>query len=124
MSDKTEIRASVIYVCGLNPNPVVELERLTSVKNSQGNYMPAVRSLAMAPGGQEYAVKFPIFSFDVSSDSQFEETRQLFHQRIDRTFDEYRERWEKMQEQTAKAQTIKEALTAKKEGISEKTAEE
>lgn len=118
MSDTPEIKASVIYVCGLNPNPVVELERLTSVKNSQGSYMPAIRTLAMVQNGQEYAVKFPVFSFDISSEEQFEETRKLFHQRIDRTFDEYRTRWEKTKEQaaerSAKAKTIREVVAEKK----------
>lgn len=109
-----DIKASVVYACGLNPNPVIELDRLTIMKNSQGQYMPAIRANALALNNQEYAVKFPVFSFDVSNEEQLEEARKLFHQRLDRTFDEYKERWAKMQDTSGKPKTVKEAIEEKK----------
>lgn len=100
MSDSLDIRAAVVYMCGLTPNPVIELDRLTTVKNSKGHFMPAVRANALSSGG-EYVVKFPVFAFDIASEEQFEETRRLFIERINRTFDEYKQNWIKAKESSS-----------------------
>lgn len=104
----SEIKASVLYACGLNPNPVVEIDRITTIKNSQGQFMPAVRTQATLANNQEYTVKFPVFCFDITTDKGFEDARRLFHERLDRTFDEYKTKWTQMQENSAQAQ-LKEA---------------
>lgn len=111
MSDSKEIKASISFVCALNPNPVVEFDKLTCVRNSQGNFMPAVRACCALGGGREMYSRMPIFSFECFGEDKIEEARTLLHERIDRTFDEYKRQWDlkvkELEEAAAKRQPMR-----------------
>jgi len=88
------LKATVVFVCGLNPHPVTKLVDVNSVR--VGNvFAPAVHGKARLPDNvREYEVDFPIAVADADSAERLEELRKAFHERIDHTFDAYLKKWE------------------------------
>jgi len=88
-----ELKATAVFVCGLNPHPVTRLDDITSIR-AGGMFVPAVHSRARLPDGvREYEVDFPIFVGDSDTLERFEKMRGDLHARIDRAFDAYIEKW-------------------------------
>jgi len=114
------LKATVVFVCGLNPHPVTKLVDVNSVR--VGNvFAPAVHGKARLPDNvREYEVDFPIAVADADSAERLEELRRAFHERIDHTFDAYLKKWEEaskmIEKREGKTVSLADALRKKKEG--------
>lgn len=119
-----EIKASIVYAVGIAPNPITKFDKLISAKIASGIFTPAIVAKAALPpdGYQEIEVTFPIFSFEAHGDKVFEDIRATFHKRLDRTFDEYKRRWEEQRNKTAGANED-ESVPKNPEGSEPDTAE-
>lgn len=102
-----ELKATAVFVCGLNPHMITRLDDITSIR-AGGMFVPALHSRARLPDGiREYEVDFPIFVADTDTTERFEKIRADFHMRVDRSFDAYIEKWKE-------AKAAAEAKDAKK----------
>lgn len=91
-----DIKATVVFVCGLNPHPVTKLESVRSTRAGTA-FVPSVCGKARLPDNvREYEVDFPIAVADVDSLEKFESLRQAFHARVDASFEAYLKRWEEV----------------------------
>lgn len=118
----SDMKACCVFVCGLNPHPVVRFESVQPVVTRStdkdgknvGKCMPAVNTRAAIAPGQEYPVDFPVFIMDLDSQEAIEEARDLIKKRIDITIDAYIDRWEDLKNKNVKMQqvhrTIKDAI--------------
>jgi hypothetical protein len=113
------LKATVVFVCGLNPHPVTKLEDVYSVR--VGNvFAPALHGKARLPDNvREYEVDFPIAVADADSEERLEALRKAFHERIDQTFDAYLKKWEEaskmIEKREGKTVSLAEALQKKKD---------
>lgn len=112
------LKATVVFVCGLNPHPVTKLVDVNSVR--VGNvFAPAVHGKARLPDNvREYEVDFPIAVADADSAERLEELRKAFHERIDHTFDAYLKKWQEaskmVEKREGKTVSLADALKKKK----------
>ena len=112
------LKATVVFVCGLNPHPVTKLEDVYSVR--VGNvFAPALHGKARLPDNvREYEVDFPIAVADADSVERLEALRKAFHERIDQTFDAYLKKWEEaskmIEKREGKAESLVDILKKKK----------
>lgn len=91
-----DIKATAVFVCGLNPHPVTKLESVRSTRAGT-SFVPSVCGKARLPDNvREYEVDFPISVADIDSEEKLESLRQAFHARIDATFEAYLKRWEEV----------------------------
>ena len=91
------IKACMVMACGLVPQPVVKIERIISVRSGGGLFLPAIDTKAALDQNREYSVVFPIFTVDAAGEEDYDKMRALAHQRVDKTFDAFKERWDSTQ---------------------------
>lgn len=93
MSENNEnMKASIFFMCSLHVNPVVEINSISSIK-VKGIFMPALGCTGIVADGNTYPVKFPIAGLEAHNENQMEELRKSLHERIDKSFDEYKKNW-------------------------------
>lgn len=89
-----DLKATVVFVCGLNPHPVTKIEGVHSTRVGR-TFAPAVFGKARLPDNiREYEVDFPVSVADADSKERLEDLRKAFHERVDATFDAFLKRWE------------------------------
>lgn len=131
-----EIKATVIFACGLNPHPVTRIEGVRSARVGK-MFAPSVHGKARLPDNfREYEVDFPISIADADSMTKLEEVRKAFHARLDSNFDAFIKRWEEAskmieEKEASKLKALKEAanneekkLKSVKEALEGKTHED
>ena len=89
---KNDLKAAAVFVFGLHQNPVVEISKLCNVK-AGGMFLPAIDTQVVVAGGNLTSVKFPILACDVMGEGELEKFRENLHSRIDKTIDNYKEKW-------------------------------
>jgi hypothetical protein len=56
-------------------------------------FLPAIDTQVVVAGGNLTSVKFPILACDVMGEGELEKFRENLHARIDKTIDNYKEKW-------------------------------
>jgi hypothetical protein len=100
--ENKDMKASLIFMCAMHENPIVEIEKLSSIKVA-GMFIPAVSCIGTLETGQHYPVRFPIAALEAHNEQQLEELRKSFHTRIDKAIDDYKKNWPLILENRKKA---------------------
>lgn len=94
-----DLRASMVLSCGLVTQPVVKIEKIISVRGHNGAFVPAVQGKAAIDANTEYSVLFPVFIIDAKNEAEFEKLKEVAVQRVRKSFDAFKERWETRQKE-------------------------
>jgi len=92
-SEPSEIKSSVVFICAITPNPIVEFDKVVSVKARNGSWLPALSGKVILKDGREAVAKFPVFCMDAMNEAELEDLRSTLHTRIDGVIEEHKRRY-------------------------------
>lgn len=93
------MKATIISMLAINPDPVVTFEKVGVFRVSPNRYVPGVTARSGNPSAPQMVL--PLLVADVKSEEELDKVYAQLKENLELGFSEYKERWRKSQGQVS-----------------------